>query len=61
MAPIQLPAWACRGAEGRSSAKCGKFVKFFIHGTEVLCMIQHGFHHNTLKDIWPILVLGLVF
>jgi hypothetical protein len=37
-----------------------KTVKLFLHGTKVLSLIPHDFHHNTLKDIWPILVLDLV-
>jgi hypothetical protein len=42
-------------------APCGKFVKLFVHGTEVLSLIPHHFHHNVLKEFWPIYSLDLVF
>jgi hypothetical protein len=44
----------------RDSAKCGKLVKLFTHGTKVLSHIPHHFHPYTLKDIWRVLVLDLV-
>jgi hypothetical protein len=41
--------------------KCGKFVKLFAFGTKVLSMIPRDFHHNTLKDIWRVYSLNLIF
>jgi len=45
----------------RQTPECGKFVKLFVHGTEVLSLIPHHFHHNVLKEFWPIYSLDLVF
>jgi hypothetical protein len=41
--------------------KCGKFVKLSAHGTEVLSLIPLHLHLYTLKDIWPVFDLNLVF
>ncbi len=38
-----------------SDPKCGKPVKLFVYGTKVLFLIPQAFHHNNLKEFWPIL------
>jgi hypothetical protein len=43
------------------STKRGKFVKLSASGTKVLCHIPHDFPAKTLKDIWRVLSLDLVF
>jgi len=42
------------------SREMWKLVKLFVFGTKVLSLIPRLFHHNTLKEIWPVLVLDLV-
>ncbi len=41
--------------------KCGKLVKLFAYGTEVLSLIPHHFHLYNRKDIWPVYSLNLIF
>jgi hypothetical protein len=42
------------------TVECGKLVKLFAHGTKVLSLIPYRFHHNKLKEFWPIFQLDLV-
>jgi hypothetical protein len=43
-----------------SLALLWKFVKLFAFGTKVFSNIPHDFHHNTLKEFWPVYSLNLV-
>ena len=40
---------------------CGKLVKLFAYGTEVLSLITRHLHANPPKDIWRVYSLILVF